>query len=317
MHFGNEAATLHDIGEGVACFRMHTKMNSFHPDVFEVLERAIDSAGTHFKALLLGNDDPRSFSVGADLAYILSMIDSGGTKTLNSYIQRGQQLFLALRRSPVPVVAAVHGFALGGGCEFSLHADAVVALADANMGLPETKVGLIPAWGGCTTLLARAQQNDESVAKQTRRAFETILPGTIFENAQQAKATGVLRDSDEIVGERSDLLAAAKKRALVMVESYQPPSPASLVIGGASVKSKLLAQLSDDLSAEQITATDYAMAEVLAEVLTGGSDVDTSGTIPEDEMMTLERAALVELVTRPSTRARMDHMLKTGKPLRN
>lgn len=315
--FENDAASLHHMGDGAACLRLHTKMNSFHPDVFDVLDWTVTNAGRAFTALVLGNDDPRAFSVGADLGFILSMIDSGGTQALDDYIQRGQRLFLALRRSPVPVVAAVHGFALGGGCEFSLHADAVVAHAEANMGLPETKVGLIPAWGGCATLLARSQARGGGPVMQANRAFEVILPGGVMGSALQAQGAGVLRESDGIVMHCGDLIAAAKARALDMVEGYKSPEPAFLMTGGPAAKAGLMAGLSAELNAGRITATDHMMADVLAEVLTGGPEADMTRLITEEELMALERSALLDLVTRPMTRERMEHMLKTGKPLRN
>lgn len=315
--FGNDCASVHDMGDGVACFRMHTKMNSFHPDVFEVLDWAVTNAGHAFDALVLGNDDPRAFSVGADLSFILSMIDTGGTTALGDYIRRGQTLFLALRRCPVPVVAAVHGFALGGGCELSLHADTVIAHAGANMGLPETKVGLIPAWGGCTTLLARSQARGGGPVMEARRAFDAILPGTIFGSALQAKSVGVLRAGDGIVMHRGDLLPAAKARALAMIDGYTPPEPVFLTVGGPSAKAGVMAALSAEMHAGRITGTDHMMADVLADILTGGPDADMTRMMTEEEVMALERAALVDLVTRPTTRDRMDHMLKTGKPLRN
>jgi len=148
----NEAASLWDMGDGIACFEMHTKLNSFAPAVFEVLEPALAKVQSSFAGLVLGNDDGRAFSAGADLRAFLAMIQAKDWPALDAYIARGQNLFLDMRYSPYPVVAAAHGLALGGGFEFMLNSNAIVAHAELKAGLPETKVGIIPGWGGCTQL---------------------------------------------------------------------------------------------------------------------------------------------------------------------
>ncbi|MBL4810862.1 MAG: enoyl-CoA hydratase/isomerase family protein [Rhodobacteraceae bacterium] len=318
VHFGNEAATLHDLGDGVACLRIHTKMNSFAPEVFDILEQTLEQAGQKFSALVLGNDDPRAFSAGADLSYILRMSAQGEAAQLDSYIARGQRLFLALRYAQIPVVAAAHGFALGGGCEFMLHAHAVVAHCEINAGLPETKVGLIPAWGGCTTLLARSLAQGGGPAAAARRAFDQIFPGQVNKSALEARTAGLLRASDQIAMHRADIVPAAKAKALELRGAgHAIVAPKLLMVGGPSGKSGLLAALSADRAAGRITATDYAIGEILAELLTGGPQGQMSQPLSEEEMMALERAALMQLVEMPATRARMEHMLKTGRALRN
>lgn len=314
---GNKAASLHDIGDGVACLRLHTKMNSFHPDVFDVLEETLSRAGRDFGALVIGNEDPRTFSVGADLAFFLSMIDKGGVAALDSYVARGQSLFLGLRRAPVPVVAAAHGFALGGGCEFLLHADAVVAHSELNAGLPEVKVGLVPGWGGCTTLLMRGARGAAGPLQGARSAMEVIFAGNISGSALEARGMGLLRDSDRIVMYRGDLLRVAKEQALHMVPGYAPPAPAEIRVAGPSGRAGLLAPWSQEQHAGRITENDFAIAEVLASVLTGGAAGDSRTVLSEEALMAEERRALATLVNRPETRARMEHMLRTGKPLRN
>ncbi|RYD90132.1 MAG: enoyl-CoA hydratase/isomerase family protein [Sphingomonadales bacterium] len=197
---GNDAASLWMLGDGVACFELHTKMNSFAPAAFDILEQTIARGGQDFRALVLGNNDPRAFSAGADLGFILGMLRDDEADALDRYIARGQSLFLALKYAPFPVVAAAHGFALGGGCEFMLHADAVVAHAELTAGLPESKVGLVPAWGGCTQLLARAQKagdGPKGPVASALQAFSAILPGAVSGSARQAARMGLLRSSDE------------------------------------------------------------------------------------------------------------------------
>lgn len=204
------------MGDGVACLELHTKMNSFAPEVMDILEETVTLAGSRFRALVLGNDDPRAFSAGADLSFILGMLKGDDRGTLDTYITRNQRLFLRLKYAPVPVVAAMHGFALGGGCEFALHADAIVAHAELTAGLPEISVGLIPAWGGCTQLLLHAAALDPAAtpAEIAARVFATIFPALKSASAEQAREMGILRPDDGIVMHRAHLLAAAKARAL-------------------------------------------------------------------------------------------------------
>jgi 3-hydroxyacyl-CoA dehydrogenase len=316
---GNAAARLRDLGDGVACFELTTKLNSLAPDAFDMLEETLSRAGRDYRALVLGNDDARAFSAGADLSFILKMIDSGGVEALGRYIDRGQKLFLAMKYLPVPVVAAAHGFALGGGCEFMLHADAVIAHAELNAGLPETKVGLIPAWGGCTQLLLRASRGvgPKGPLASTTTAFETIQSAGVSSSVFQARAMNLLRDSDGTVMHRKQLVPAAKDRALSMIEGYSPPEPVLLTVAGPSGRLGLMAPISAARQAGRLTATDEAIADVLASVLTGGPNGNPARPMTEAAMMSLERDALLMLADVPTTRARMKHMLETGKPLKN
>ncbi|MTE00281.1 3-hydroxyacyl-CoA dehydrogenase [Paracoccus sp. YIM 132242] len=309
---GNGAARLRDIGEDVACLELATKMNTFAPEVFEVLDKTLARAGHDFRALVLGNEDPRAFSAGADLGFILRMIDEGGTAALDRYLQRGQDLFLQLKYAPVPVVAAAHGFALGGGCEFMLHADAVVAHAELSAGLPEIRVGLIPGWGGCTQLTLRGQA--AGAVPAALHAFDVIRTGAPATSAAQAFGLGLLRAGDDIVMHRDALLPAAKVRALAMASGYVAPAPATLTPAGAEGRAAIADRIAEERAAGRMTETDAAIGGLLAQVLTGGDHTDP---ITETQMMALEREAFLHLVVQPTTRARMNHMLETGKPLRN
>lgn len=316
---GNAAARLRDLGDGVACFELTTKMNSLSPEAFDMLDETLSHAGRSYQALVIGNEDARSFSAGADLSFILNMIDTGGLDALERYVARGQNLFLALKYLPFPVVAAAHGFALGGGCEFMLHADAVVAHAELNAGLPETKVGLIPAWGGCTQLMLRARDGigPKGPVAVAVAAFEAIQSAVVSGSALQARAIKLLTDRDGIVMHRRQLLPAAKVRALSMIEAYSPPEPTFLTVTGPAGRLGLLASVSAAVQAGRLTETDAAIADMLASVLTGGANGDPAKPMAEADMMQLERDGLLALVALPTTRARMEHTLKTGKLLKN
>jgi len=317
---GNDAASLWDIGDGVAAFEIHTKLNSFAPSVFDVLEDTIARGGKDFTGLVLGNDDARAFSAGADLGYILGLVKSGDASGLARYIARGQAAFLALKHASFPVVAAAHGLALGGGCEFTLHADAVVAHAEYYAGLPETKVGLVPGWGGCTQLLLRQQQ---AVASSTDRlapaakVFATIMEGAPSASAWQARTTGLLRPGDKVVMNRDHLLRTARDWVVELALGYVPPPEAAIWVAGPSGTLALMKDAEADHAAGRLTGTDLAIAQVLATVLTGGEDGRPDRLLSERQMLKLERDGLVELSKTATTRARIEHMLATGKPLRN
>lgn len=318
---GNDAASLWDLGDGIAGFEMHTKLNSFAPAVFDVLEQALDLGGTGFAALVLGNDDPRAFSVGADLSAILSYVADGRLDDLGAYIERGQRLFRRMRFSPFPVVAAMHGLALGGGCEFGLHAHRIVAHAELNAGLPEVLVGLVPGWGGCTQLLVNAQlsaHGPKGPVATAQRAFGTILSGSRSSSAADARVKGVLRETDIVVMNRDRLLDATKSTALTLLaDGFTPPAETALVLPGTSGKAALMNEVLGERAAGRMSDIDVAIAEVLATVVTGGNAADPLRPLSEADLLGLELEALIELAGRPSTATRIEHMLKTGKPLRN
>lgn len=311
---GNDMATLHDLGDGVACFRAHTKMNTFDPGVFDVLEQTLDRAARDFQAIVLANDDARAFSAGADLTFFTRMVDSeGGPAKIGAYGKRGQGLFMRMMRTPVPVVAAVHGFALGGGCEFQMHADATIALADAGIGLPEAAIGLVPGWGGCTRLYARAVAANPAAAPVDLAitAFGPLFSGRIAAGAAEARAIGLLRPTDGIIADRSSLVAAAKARALSLVPGYVAPIAIDLPVAGPDGVEPILETLADR---PDLTDTDRTVARKLAVILTGG---DAKRIATEADLMALEVATLAEQVVWPPVRARIDHMLATGQRLKN
>ena len=318
---GNSAATLHDLGDGIACFRIHSKMNSFAPEVFEVLEWTLENSGQRFDGLVLASTDPRAFSTGADLSFFRDMITSKRTGALEDYLQRGQDLFLSMRRSAIPVVAAAHGFALGGGCEFMLHADAIIAHCELTAGLPEVKVGLIPGWGGCAQILARTLAASDGAlgpAAALERTFKLIFSGKKTGSALDARFAGLLLPDDQIAMHQDLLVPAAKSRAVELRDSgYVPQDKSLLPLTGASGKAGVLASVSGELAAGRITETDFLLAETLTTVLTGGADGNPAKPATEEDIMRLERMAVLHLVTQPTTLSRIDHMLKTGKPLRN
>ncbi|WP_414475565.1 3-hydroxyacyl-CoA dehydrogenase NAD-binding domain-containing protein [Microvirga sp. M2] len=315
---GNDAASVWDLGDGVACFEIHTKMNSISPAVLEILSETIRAGGALFQALVIGNDEPRAFSAGADLSCIAGLARDRKWDAVESVLVAGQEAFLALKYAPFPVVAAAHGLTLGGGCELMLHADRVVAHAELNAGLPEAKVGMVPGWGGCTQLLVREQRrigcHDPRAA--AKRAFDIIFGAQPSTSALDASAKGLLRPGDAMVMHRDHVTGAAKALALALLnEGYRAPEPASLVLAGPDLKSEILSGVRDRHAAGYLTDHDMVIGEALATVLTGGAG--PALRLGEREVMALERQAVMSLVKRPETQDRMAHILSTGKPLRN
>jgi 3-hydroxyacyl-CoA dehydrogenase len=318
--FENPSAALLDIGDGVACLEHRTKMNIFDDGVFDAIGAALTEVPKNFRALVIGSDHPRAFSCGADLGLFLSRVKAGDWSALEAFVTVGQARFLALKYAAFPVVGAAFGLALGGGCEVLLHCHEIVAHAELNAGLPETAVGLIPAWGGGTQLLlrwARKQGATRGPLAPAADIFPIILRAKISTSALEAIDSGILRPQDTIVMNRANVLAIAKTRALALAAAAAPVSAAEMLfLSGPSGKASLMASARSQHAAGQLTDTDLAIAELLATVLTGGA-TDPLTAMTEQQVCALEREAVMAVARRPTTVARIEHMLATGKPLRN
>ncbi|MEZ5684787.1 MAG: 3-hydroxyacyl-CoA dehydrogenase/enoyl-CoA hydratase family protein [Paracoccaceae bacterium] len=305
------AAALWDLGEGLAGLELRTKMNAIDTGVLDMLDATLGKLGGPVRALVIGNHNARAFSAGANLAEMAARIEAGDWATLEAFIARGQSLFAALRAAPVPVVAAVQGVALGGGCELSLHCAARVAAAEAKLSLPEHLVGLLPGWGGCARLLERAQAAGGGAAQ----AFAALSLPRPAGSAREAAALGLLRGSDPIVMHPGDLIDAAAELALSMAGDYALTEPARLRAEGAGAAEAILAGLRARQAAGKLSEADLGVQARIVEVLAGGGTAPGE-EISEAQMHALERQAFVELARDPLTLARIRHMLATGKPLR-
>ncbi len=317
---GNGAASLWDIGDGVACLEFHTKMNAIDPDVLGMIGQAYATVqkGDRFKALVIYNEGS-NFSVGANVGLALFAANIAMWPAIENMIQAGQQTYKMLKYAPFPVVGAPSGMALGGGCEVLMHCAAVQAHAETYMGLVEVGVGVVPGWGGCKELLTRWSQNEKAPKgpmPPVAKAFETISMAQIAKSAVEAKAMLFLRADDAITMNRDRLLADAKARALAMVDGYAAPEAVELTLPGPSARTAM--NLAVDGFARQGLATthDVVVAGALAEVLSGDG-TDITETVSEDRLLELERGAFMKLLRHPATLARIEHMLETGKPLRN
>jgi 3-hydroxyacyl-CoA dehydrogenase len=315
---GNAAASLWDLGDGVLCLEFHTKMNAIDPQILSMVRTAIDAVSHGRRALILHNDG-ENFSVGVNLGMALFAANIAAWDEIEGLVREGQETYGALKRAPFPVVGAPTGMALGGGCEILLHCDALVAHAETYMGLVEVGVGLIPAWGGCKELLARCAAvpgRPGGPMPPVTRVFETIGMARVARSAAQARELGLLRPGDRIVMNRDRVLAEGKALALELAAGYEPPPAIELRLPGPSGRASLDLAVQGLRAAGKATAHDVIVAGALAQVLTGGA-ADITEPVGEQALLDLERGAFMSLVRTPETIARVEHMLETGKPLRN
>ncbi len=316
----NPSAKVWDIGDGVLCFEFTSKMNSLDPLTMAAYKDVLKlfKANTSYKALVIHNEGP-NFSVGANVGLVLFAANIAVWGEIESQIEDGQKTYLALKQAPFPVVAAPLGMALGGGCEALLHADAIQAHAELYTGLVEVGVGVIPGWGGCKEMLLR-MKNDPRMPKgpmpAVAKAFEMIGTAQVSKSAQEAKEMGILRKDDQITMNRDRLLADAKAKALKLAANYTPPKEQVISLSGATGIAALKLALEGFEHQGKLTPHDRTVSLALAKVLTGGK-TDHTETVTEKDLLKLERAAFIELAHTRQTLARIEHMLDTGKPLRN
>ncbi len=316
----NPSARVWDIGDGVLCFEFASKMNALDPLTFAAYKDTLKlfKTNTQYKALVIHNEGP-NFCVGANIGLALFAANIAVWGEIESMIEDGQKTYLALKQAPFPVVSAPVGMALGGGCEILLHSDAIVAHAETYTGLVEVGVGVIPGWGGCKEMLLRMKADKKlpgGPMPAVAKAFEMIGTAQVSKSAFEAKEMGFLRSKDVITMNRDRVLADAKAKALELVNGYQPPKDAVISLPGATGVAALKLALAGFVATGKATPHDVTVSLALAKVLTGGK-TDHTETIGEKDLLKLERQAFMELMHTSGTLARIEHMLDTGKPLRN
>jgi 3-hydroxyacyl-CoA dehydrogenase len=318
----NRSALLIDLGDGVLGLEFHAKMNAIDDEMTALIAAGVEEAGKNWRALVVGNDAP-DFSVGANLAQALMASRMRQFPLIERVTRALQQANLMLKYSAVPTVIAPAGRVLGGGCEITMHGQHVRAAAETYIGLVEVGVGLIPAGGGCKELLARwqAMAREGGPFAVSRHAFEIVAVATVSTSAAQAQSYGFFRKSDAITLDRERLIADAKADALALADKHdrgewQPPKPPTFHLPGEGGR-LVLEQVADNLRLQgKASEHDFVVASKLAYVLTGG-DCSPLDELTEQHILDLEREAFLSLCGMPKTQQRMEHTLKTGKPLRN
>lgn len=305
----NSGASLVDLGDGVLSVEFHSKANTLGDDSGAMVQEALVLAGGgNCQAIVIGNQGEH-FSAGANLMLILLIAQEGDWDELNQAVNRFQQANLALKYAPVPVVAAPFGRTLGGGAEVALHAARIQASAELYMGLVEVGAGLIPAGGGCKELLLRTGN--------PLAAFELIGYAKVSGSAADARKLQLLAAGDGITMNPERLIADAKAQALALANSYQPARPRTGIrVGGETAFATMKLGAWMARQGGYISDYDLVIAEKLAHVLSGGR-LTGEQTVSEQYLLDLEREAFLSLCGNRQTLERMQHLLKTGKPLRN
>ncbi len=322
----NGAAALIDLGDGIGCLEFHTKVNAIDEGIIEMMLYAVEEGPKQFQALVIGNE-AENFSAGANLLLILMASQQGLWDVIDKALQELQRVHQMLKYSSIPVVAALAGRALGGGCEVVMHCNQTRALAESYIGLVEAGVGLIPAGGGCKEMLLRYGASVEKAPKNggpftaPARSFGIIALATVATSAVEAQELRFLQKTDLITLNRDVLLRDAKADAISLAEAkaagtWQPPQPSMVLLPGASGRLLLEQQVENMLLMGKITEHDAVIGRHLAHVLTGGNCSPIT-PVTEQYILDLEREAFLSLCAMQKTQKRIQAVLTTGKPLRN
>ncbi len=325
----NSGASLIDLGDGVVCCEFHAKMNAIGADLIAMLHKGLKRLETDFDAMVIANQAV-NFSVGANLMLVLVGAQEQEWDELHMAVKQFQNINLAIKYAPKPVVAAPQGMALGGGCEVSLHAAKIQAAAEAYIGLVETGVGLIPGGGGTKEMMIRANEHaaggeDLDLFHALKPVFETIAMAKVGTSAEECRDLGYLRREDGVSMNRERLVADAKEAALSLVRGGYKPLAATWQEGAQTTQIKVLgeqflagAKLAIHMMLRGGYASEYDahVGRKLANILAGGP-LTSPQLVSEQYVLDLEREAFVSLCGEKKTQERIAHTLKTGKPLRN
>ena len=325
----NAGASLIDLGDGVACVEFHAKMNAIGADLIAMIHKGLKRLEVDFDALVIANQAV-NFSVGANLMLVLVAAQEQEWDDLHLAVKQFQNVNLAIKYAPKPVIAAPQGMALGGGCEVSLHATKIQAAAEAYIGLVEAGVGLIPGGGGSKEMLIRANEHagggeDLDLFHALKPVFETIAMAKVGTSAEESRDLGFLRREDGVSLNRDRLVADAKEAALALVRGGFKPAAATWQEGAQTTQVKVLgeaflaaAKMAIHMMVRGGYASEYDahVGRKLANILAGGP-LSAPQMVSEQYVLDLEREAFVSLCGERKTQERIAHTLKTGKPLRN
>lgn len=319
--WSNDEASIIDLGDGIINLEFHSKMNSLGSGVLAGLIKAIDIAETENKKGLTIFNEGSNFSVGANIGMIFMLAAEQDYDELNMAVAQFQNAMMRVRYSDIPVVVCPHNMTLGGGCEVTLHADAVVAHAETYMGLVEFGVGVIPGGGGTKETVRQLHlnhvKNDVDINRFSE-AFMKIGTAKVSTSAYEAMDMGYLiRGRDHIVMSRELQLQVAKQKALSLHEAgYTRPIAEPIQVLGKNVQGAFAVAIDSMIRGGYITEYDAVVANELAHVMSGGNFSEPT-FVSEEYLLKKEREAFVKLCTQKKTLERIQHMLTKGKPLRN
>lgn len=318
----DESVRIWHQDDDVLIISLKTKMHVIGEGVINGLKMAQAEAEKNFKGLVIWNTDAAdggAFSAGADLQAALPSFMQGGIKAIEPSIAALQDAVMAMKYSNVPVVAAVAGLALGGGCEMALHASKRVASIESYIGLVEVGVGLVPAGGGLKEAAVRAanEAKGTDILQFLKTGFTNAATAAVSKSALEAKAMGYLKEDDVIVFNPYELLHVAKVEARAMFDAgYRPPLKKPVAVVGRYGYATIKAQLVNMRDGGFISAHDFKLGEMIAEIVSGGN-VDQGSIVSEQWFLDMERKAFLELLNHPKSQERIMGMMQTGKPVRN
>jgi 3-hydroxyacyl-CoA dehydrogenase len=316
----NSDSSLLDLGDGVFCLQFHSKMNAITGSILSMTQKAVSRAEREGVGLVVGNQET-NFSVGANLMMMAVAMAESAYDDIALAVKGFQKATMSLKYAKVPVVAAPFGMTLGGGCEYSLHSDAICAHAETYMGLVEIGVGLLPAGGGTKVMALRAidlaATNGTDVQPFIFKHFQQIAMATVSMGAAELFGLNYMRRGDSITMDIDQLIADAKQKVLALAVNYQPQLPRiDIPAPGRNIAASIKSQLWNMKMGAFITEYEYEIANQIALVMCGG-DVNPGTLVTEDYLLQLERETFVRLCGNKKTAERVQHMLKKGKPLRN
>lgn len=316
----NASCSVVDLGDGVFGFEFHSKMNAISGDILAMTHKAIKRAEDEGVGLVIGNHGA-NFSVGANLMMMAVALAEGAFDDINMTLRAFQKATMAVKYAKVPVVAAPFNMALGGGAEFCLHSDAINASAETYMGLVEIGVGLLPAGGGSKEMSLRAiqlaQQYKTDVQPFIIQNFQQIAMAKVSMGAAELYGMDYMRNGDSISMDIDTLIGDAKQKVLALAVNYRPKSPVvNVPAPGRGIAAAIKSQLWNMQMGNFITEYEAEMGTIIAQVMCGG-DVNPGTLISEQYLLDLERESFLKLCGNKKTGQRIQHMLKTGKPLRN
>ena len=320
--FEDESVRIWHQDDEVLILSLKTKLHVIGAGVIAGLAKAIDEAERNYKGLVLWSADAAeggAFSAGADLQSMLPLFMSGGVKAIEPEVAKLQQAHQAMKYANVPIVAAVAGLALGGGCELMLHASKRVASIESYIGLVEVGVGLIPAGGGLKEAAVRAANDAKGndILQFLKTYFTNAATAAVSKSAIEAQAMGYLKSDDVIVFNAYELLHVAKVEARAMFDAgYRPPLKARIPVVGRYGMATIMAQLVNMRDGGFISAHDYKLGTMIASIVSGG-ELDEGSLVDEQWLLDAERRAFMELLNHPKTQERIMGMMQTGKPVRN
>lgn len=318
--WSNDGATIYDIGDGIINLEFHTKMNAIGAEVIEGINTAINLAEKDFEGVVIGNESS-NFSAGANLAMLFMFAVDQEYDEIDLMIRQFQTTMTRARFSSIPVVSATAGLALGGGCELSLHCDAIQAHAETYIGLVEVGVGLIPGGGGTKELTMRASDSygpNDPEFNTLQEYFMNIATAKVATSAEEARGMHILRDSDRITLNRNRHLADAKERALELVKAgyTQPVMRKDIKVQGRAGMAMFEAGVTGMKYGAYISEHDAKIARKLSWVMNGG-ELSAPALVSEQYLLDLEREAFLSLCGEQKTLERIQSILFKGKPLRN